>query len=356
MASKLARLTDLLAALLSRRYPASFEELARDVSAYSEPDQAEDARMRMFERDKDELRAFGVPIETVRGPDGDVAGYLLRARDFYLPYLYVAAAEGRPRREPHRIGVYGYQGLPALTFDPDELEIAAAAARRAGAIGDPVLATDAESALRKLAHDLPLETSAGDDPHIVQRDHVDTRTFELLNDALLHRKRVTFAYHSIGRDDHSARSVEPYGLFLLGGHWYLAANDTERDGVRNFRLSRMSDVRVNAAKQQTPDFTVPSDFRLREHARSRQAWELGSDEAVEAEVEFEITGGAIAAAAELGARVDDDERMRRFSVRRSDAFVRWLLSFGGAAVPRAPRELVTEYRGQIRETLNVYRA
>lgn len=354
MASKLARLTDLLTTLLGRRYPASFEELAHDVSAYSDHEQAEDARMRMFERDKDELRAFGVPIQTVRGPDGEVAGYRLRSRDFYLPYLYVAAAEGRPKGNPQRIGAYGYHGLPALTFEPDELEFAAAAARRARDLGDPVLATEAESALRKLSHDLPLDTSAPDDPHIARRDRIDSRTFELLNDALLRKKTVTFMYHSFARDDRSSRTVEPYGLFLLGGHWYLAANDREQSGVRNFRLSRMSEVRVNAARPQSPDFTVPPEFSLRDHARSKQAWELGSDDAVEAEVEFEITSGAVAAAAELGAPIEGEPTHRKFSVRRNDAFVRWLLSFGGSAVPRAPEEIVTEYRAQIGETLKVY--
>jgi proteasome accessory factor B len=354
MPSKLARLTDLLTALLRRVYPASFEDLAQEVAAYSDPDQAEDARMRMFERDKDELRAFGVPIETVRAPDGEVAGYRLRSRDFYLPYLYVAAAEGRPKSAPHRVGVYGYQGLPALTFEPDELEIAAAAARRARELGDPVLRVEAESALRKLSHDLPMEAAAPDDPHIAHRDQIDPRIFELLNDALLRRKTVNFGYHSMARDEHTSRSVEPYGLFLLSGHWYLAANDPEQAGIRNFRLSRMTDVRVNAARPQSADFTVAAEFRLREHARSKHAWELGSDDAIEAEVEFDIRDGAVAAAAGLGAPADGDDRRRRFTVRRSDAFVRWLLSFGGAAVPRAPESLAAEYRTQIGETRRVY--
>jgi proteasome accessory factor B len=252
------------------------------------------------------------------------------------------------------VRAYGYTGLPALTFQPDELEVAAAAARRACELGDPVLKAEAESALRKLSHDLPLEASPPDDPHIVRRDSIDDRTFELLNDALVRRKTVTFTYHSIGRDDRSARKVEPYGLFLLGGHWYLAANDVEREGIRNFRISRMSDVRVSGAKPQSPDFQVPAGFSLREHAQSKLPWELGTDEESEAEVEFQSRDGAVTAAAELGVATDD-QRRRRFSVRRSDAFVRWLLSFGGAAVPRAPEDLVAAYKAQLRETANLYR-
>ena len=45
---------------------------------------------RMFERDKDELKAFGIPIETVRftinyGHEQQ-DGYRLARKDFHLPY------------------------------------------------------------------------------------------------------------------------------------------------------------------------------------------------------------------------------------------------------------------------------
>lgn len=63
--TKLQRWTDLLAALLRRRYPATFEELAPDIPAYSDSAKKHDALMRMFERDKDELRSFGIAIDTV---------------------------------------------------------------------------------------------------------------------------------------------------------------------------------------------------------------------------------------------------------------------------------------------------
>jgi predicted DNA-binding transcriptional regulator YafY len=45
----------------------------------------------MFERDKDELRAAGIPIETrtFRDAEGNdaVSGYHLSSRNFYLPYV-----------------------------------------------------------------------------------------------------------------------------------------------------------------------------------------------------------------------------------------------------------------------------
>jgi len=360
MASKLPRLTDLLTTLLVRRYPASFDDIARDVPAYAVKDQSHDARMRMFERDKDELRAFGVPLETVTGDDGEVAGYQIRARDFYLPYLYLAAGEHAGMGAPQRLNKYGYSSLPQLALEPDELDAIGAAARRAQTLGDPVLTTDAAAGLRKLAFDLPVDATDPGEPHLVTRDAVDTAIMESLNDALLRHKRVTFRYDGMTRADSSTREVEPYGLFFLGSHWYLVARDCERDALRNFRVSRMADVRVNAARAQSQDYALPADFRLREHARSRQAWELGDGDVMTVDVEFLKAASSTVAAAQLGSRADDvpgareGSTVRRFTVRRADSFARWLLSFGGEAIPISPPELVQEFSSQVERTRALY--
>ena len=73
--AKVQRWIDLIAALLRFHYPVSFEQLSRDVPAYTNEKQSSEARMRMFERDKDELRALGVAIESVPDETGLIAGY-----------------------------------------------------------------------------------------------------------------------------------------------------------------------------------------------------------------------------------------------------------------------------------------
>jgi hypothetical protein len=108
---------------------------------------------------------------------------------------------------------------------------------------------------------------------------------------------------------------------------------------------------MNKAKQKTPDYEIPGSFDLRAHARSRHAWELGAGDAIEAIVAFRGRSGVASAAARLGEEVEGHPDRRRFRIRRSDAFARWLLSFGGDVVPVAPREIVAEYQGLVRETL-----
>ena len=145
---KLARWIDLLAALLRRGAPVMFEDLKPDVPAYNAGGVSHATTMRMFERDKDELRAAGIPIETVPYAD-DETGYRLRRTKFYLPYLDLLGASRRPRLKRHE-----YQGLLTIQMSADDAELLASAARRAEALGGSV-AKDARSAAAKLAFDLP---------------------------------------------------------------------------------------------------------------------------------------------------------------------------------------------------------
>jgi proteasome accessory factor B len=354
---KIQRWIDLLAALLRRQYPVTFDQLIDEVPAYSAEQKAE-SRRRTFERDKLELRKFGVPIETVEEFDGEADGYQLRVRDFYLPYLALRSeAAGGTARKPGVIDRYGYRSLPTLTFEPDELAAVAAAAARVRRLGDPLLAEHAESAMRKLACDLPVDAGRGtngegSDPHLVPpRARAAPDLLVTLHGALEDRKRVTFRYHTMSSDATGRREAEPFGLFFLNGHWYLAARAPGDDLVKNFRLNRMADVEVNKAKPGTPDYEIPATFRIRDHAGSRQAWELGAGDAIEAVVAA-VRGGAAAAALRLGEEVSGHPDRRRFRIRRTDAFARWLLSFGGDLIPLSPREVVDAYRGLVRETLS----
>ena len=365
--AKLQRWVDLLAALLRRHAPASLEELTRDVPEYlSKADLA--ALRRMFERDKVELREFGIPIITDKDETGEVIGYRLRREAFYLPYLSLIQ-DARPKTRPRRVDRYGYRSLPELAFEADELDAVVEAARRVQQLGDPALAELARSAMRKLAFDLPLDgarvrESVGPmlsaDIRLHRRQpptlSVD-ELFERLDAALSARKQVGITYTNMSTGQAGTRDVWPYGLFFLGHHWYLAAKDAGAgagDPVKNFRLSRIADARVNTKKPGTPDYEIPPGFSLREHARSREAWALGDTASVDAVVRFHGESGPTLAASRLGGDVPGDALARRFAVRRLDTFARWVLSFAGEAEPVSPPELVTAYRDVARETLAAY--
>lgn len=363
-APKLQRWIDLLAALLRRRFPATFEELARDVPAYAAATTAADEKtrdsvMRMFERDKDELRAFGIAIRSEISPDGESHGYKLAARDFYLPYLALVTEQGSTR--PANTTREFYRALAHLTFEPDELAAVVDASARVAQLDEPALAADARGAHRKLAFDLPTDAVRPDPaaPTVHAAKGSDPRTFETLGDALRRRKVVTFGYHAMHTGSEATRTVDPYGLFFLGGHWYLVGRDHDRDALRNFRVSRIRDPKPNTKSPAKPDYDIPTAFDLEAHATAKSTWELGDAPSTAAIVEFRNVTGPVAAATRLGDAVEHSATnagtsRRRFVVRRRDAFARWLLSFGGDAVPVEPPALVDEFRQLAARTRAVY--
>ncbi|MBK7906137.1 MAG: WYL domain-containing protein [Gemmatimonadetes bacterium] len=353
---KLQRWTDLLAALLRRHGAVDFEALRGEVGAYAAHTGQRSALMRMFERDKDELRALGVPIETVAGEDNNSSLYRLASRHFYLPFLQLAYERTRgPGRPPARPRGPGYQSLPVLAFEPDELDAVARAARRVTALGDAALAHEATTALRKLAHDLPMVLEpAGDDDRVLTERAPDHALLSVLGDALERRKSVRFTYRSMHRDETAARAADPWGLAFLGGHWYLVARDHEADALRQFRVSRIAAPAANTVRPQSPDFAIPDDFDLAAHAASRHAWELGDAEQREVLVRFTVRNGVTVSAMRLGDAVPEDATVRRFRVRRPDTFALWVLGFAGAAEVESPPELREQVRALARAALGAY--
>lgn len=346
---KLQRWIDLVTALLTRKFGATLEQLRPEVPGYR--DGAPESVRRTFERDKDELRTLGVPIETI-GNDGDEeTRYRIAAASFYLPYLAIVSPRGRSR--PTRIDRYGYLALLEREFTDDDLGLIADAAARVIECGDPVLAADATHALRKLAVDLPAD-------RLSRTQHVtvlpvspraDGAALELLGDALLRRKQVTFTYYGIERDETERRVVQPYGLAFTSGHWYLHAMDPARGAVRVFRVSRMRELQLNTKAPGTQDYEIPRSFTLGDRAVPRPSWALGEEPATRTAVRFLRDTGAVRAARKLGSSVDDDPSISHFAVRRREAFHRWLLGLGGEAVPIAPPDMVREYHALAARTL-----
>lgn len=353
-ADKLTRWLDLLAALLRRHHGAVFAELRRDVPGYLMGDVDEQSVMRTFERDKDELREFGVAIETLQDSDGGESRYRLRSDAFYLPFLALCESRIVPALEvrtiPRPQGI-GYQGLPVLGITPDECLALRRAAARVRALGNPTLDADAAAAIRKLEQDVGLLPIG--EP-LTATVKVQASTFDVLGNALSARKRVTFSYASMGRNRQTMRTVEPYGLVFLTGHWYLVAHDAGHQSLRQFRVSRISKPKFNAATKQ-PDYEIPDAFNLEAHAASRQSWELGDEEAVSVVVAFRGASGQVLQGMQLGEETGTSAQ-RRFRVRRRDPFLRWLLTFGGDAAMLSPSDWCDSWRTLLQDTLAAHRA
>jgi proteasome accessory factor B len=229
---KTERLLSLVVCLLSSQRYLTAAQIRTAVPGYPE---SFDAFKRMFERDKEELRELGIPLDMgTNGPLDDEVGYRI-PRQAYV--------------------------LPDIALEPDEAAVLALAARvwqRAE------LAGAAAGALLKLR-------AAGVEPEETRQPGIEPRlqtgeaAFGRLWEAVRDRRPVTFRYWAAGRSEAQRRELEPWGVVNRRGHWYVAGFDRVRQAVRVFRLSRIEGRVEFAGRAGT--VTVPPDADVRELVR-----------------------------------------------------------------------------------------
>jgi proteasome accessory factor B len=232
---KTERLLSLVVCLLSTRRYLTAAQIRDAVPGY--PD-SWDAFKRMFERDKDELRELGIPLETGTSPGlEDEPGYRIS------PQAYV---------------------LPEIRLEPDEaavLGLAARVWRRAE------LAGAAEGALLKLRA-AGIDAEEGTQPGIEPRLQTGGAAFGPLWEAVRDRRPVSFGYRTPGRAASQQRRLEPWGVINSAGRWYVVGRDTDRGEQRVFRLSRIDGPVRLAGRPGT--VTVPAGVDVRAAVR---AWD-----------------------------------------------------------------------------------
>lgn len=206
-AKKLERLVNLTMLLISTRRYLSVEQIHELMPAYDQPDP--ESFRRMFERDKEELRELGVPLET--GSDSvweDEVGYRIRRTDYELP---------------------------EIELTPDEAAALGLAARLWHAAG---LADASRSALLKLQ-------AAGIDAEPVSGGLVEPRVdapdaaFGPCVAAVRAGQPISFGYRRPGGAAVTQRALEPWSVVHRHGRWYVVGHDRDRDAARVFRLSRI---------------------------------------------------------------------------------------------------------------------
>jgi proteasome accessory factor B len=211
---KTERLLGLVVCLLSTRRYLTAEQIRHAVPGYPEQD---DLFKRMFERDKEDLRELGVPLETgINHPFDEDPGYRIRQQAYELPELRLEADEA------------AVLGLAARVWRRAELAGAAAGAllklRAAGIDAAGLDASDERPAAR------------GIEPRLGRPEP----TFGPLWEAVRDRRPVTFSYRAAGRSAPQRRELEPWGVVNRHGRWYVAGWDRARAATRVFRLGRIA--------------------------------------------------------------------------------------------------------------------
>ena len=231
---KTERLLGLVVCLLSTSRYLTADQIRQAVPGYPEQDEL---FKRMFERDKEDLRDLGVPLETgLNHPFDDDPGYRIRQQAYELPELRLEADEA------------AVLGLAARVWQRAEL---------AGAAAGALLK------LRAAGMDAADEQPA---PQAIEpRLGTPEPAFGPLWEAVRDRRPVTFSHRAAGRSEPQRRELEPWGVVNRHGRWYVAGWDRGRDATRVFRLGRIA----GAVKFCGPpgSVTVPDGADVRELVR-----------------------------------------------------------------------------------------
>ncbi|MGI8578226.1 MAG: helix-turn-helix transcriptional regulator [Nocardioidaceae bacterium] len=200
-------------------------------------DLTDDAFDRMFDRDKEELRDLGVPIDVgpVEKAFEDEVGYRIRRDRFELPEISLTADEA------------AVVGLAARVWQHASL------------------ASDTSQGLRKLrAGGVDVDESALAilEPQLA----TDEPAFDAVFNAVVTQTPISFPYRASGTMTSAERHLDPWGIVSWHGHWYVVGRDRDKDAPRMFRVSRISgDVVIVGA---SGNYALPADLDLRALASS----------------------------------------------------------------------------------------
>jgi len=317
------RLLNLIIALTHARTRMTRAQIRESVAGYeplpaglSEKEAArrDAAFERMFERDKDDLRRMGIPLQTVVDPThGDEIGY---------------------RIDPSNAR------MQAIDLTPAELAVVALAAEY---WTDATVGQEARQALTKVA------SGSGPRPQVAlpfaARSVASSEAILVLAEAIQHRQAVRFEYASANSGSVGVRTVEPWHLSMGGGAQYLTGLDRDRGQARTFRVSRI----LGAVRTIGPDgaYEVPDPLPV--------GGDRGQEPLKTARVALRPESGHALRERGTPAGTDDGWDVVDVEYRYGDALRDEVLALGGAARIVEPAELAAHVRDHARAALEVSR-
>lgn len=242
------RVFSLVLALVASANGATKRELLSSVYGYADryvPGMVDEALERQFERDKEQLRALGVPIETVDSPLEPGNTQLIR----------------------YRIAKEQLQTPPHVRFTSAELMLLRAAGL---AWSEGSLSAESRRAAMKLE-------SLGARVAVERLGaRLDLASYEpqapALQRAIDEGRVVRFAYQVPAHDAPLERVVAPLHLHRADGRWHLIGWDQQREAERVFLLARMSgQIRIEnqffdaELRERVPDAVARLAHRAQTH-------------------------------------------------------------------------------------------
>src|SRR5438552_15442166 len=179
---------------------------------------------------------------------------------------------------------------------------------------------------------------------------LDLQIFDALAKATAVRQRLELTYRKPGQKQPEQRLVDPYHLANINGEWFLFAFDHLRKDIRTFVPARIKNIR-NTGKT----FSRPQKFSLERRLRDSFGVHSGREEH-----EVVIRFNELVADYIREKKWHESQQLRelrtggvelRLRLSSLGEVERWVLSWGGNAVVKQPRQLIEAVRKAARKIL-----
>jgi predicted DNA-binding transcriptional regulator YafY len=170
------------------------------------------------------------------------------------------------------------------------------------------------------------------------RGKSEEERLRVLEGAVLRRHRVRLSYRSLSALKAAPRELDPYGLYVHGGAWYVVGHDSLRGEVRTFRTGRIEKL-ARTGRGAAAEFAPPKGFRIERHVERMLArgWKGVGEEIVvrfapgEAWRLSRLTGPRVRVR-----RLPDGAVLASFRHANPDTLLDWVMAMGGGVTVESP--------------------
>lgn len=172
---------------------------------------------------------------------------------------------------------------------------------------------------------------------VVREKAINPEYLKSIRDAISFRKKLWICYCAFNSEETTERYVNPYMLEIHKGCYHLVGYCHLRKNIREFRISRMKDLKV-----MDESFEKPEDF-YEEYKKSKFD-KLSGEKEINLKLKFKGLAARFIKEyeyekADLITPIEDDEILFEKNTTMSPEIVKWVLGYGSSVVVLEPKEL-----------------
>jgi proteasome accessory factor B len=187
-------------------------------------------------------------------------------------------------------------------------------------------------------------------------NEVSLELFEVVGKAVRLSRVLEFMYKKLGSEVAERRRMQPYHLGCINNQWYVFGRDLDRDGIRTFALTRLSEPTLSRVR-----FVRPQDFSLEEFLADSMGVFRGGGQLEKVRIQFEgwvaqIVRERVWHSSEKKTELKGGGLELELLLSSLEEVERWVLGFGASARVLQPPALVERIKTAAFKMAALYRA